>query len=333
MKPRSRNILTGFVTIIALLGLAWLIHVFGEVPAWVSGHYPVQVRLADATGLGPGSRIHLNGLDIGSIETIRLMDDPSQGVSAVARIRPPYRIPTRCEVRVISSVFGGSARLEISIPPPPAEQTPATTKSYLPTDGSAVLHADTESFTQRLEQSFDKRFTKFDKIAEQISKLSDEYLEVGRRVNALLEQRSPEQVDAGQGPANLTTVLARADQDLAEFRKTIDAINKLVDDKQLRDDIRAAAANTRKLTESADKRLAQLTERYVALADDLGKTIKQADGLITEARAGEGTLGKLISDPKLYDSLTDAADRLSDALTEAKLLIEKWKAEGVPIQY
>lgn len=324
--------LTGIVTLGALLGLAWLIYVFGEVPAWFSGHYPVKVRLADAAGLGPGSRIYLNGLDIGKVESLRLMDDPSQGVEAVAFIRPQYRIPTRCEVRVISSVFGGSSRLDITIPPPPEDRSADTAAQHLPTDGSAVLRADTESFTERLESAFAQRFDKFDMIADQIGDLSDEYLAVGKKINALLEPRTPEQVDTGV-PANLTSVLARADADLAEMRKAIDAINKLVADEKLQTDIRATVANTRKLTENADKQLAKLTTRYVGLADDLSKTIKQVDGLIAEARTGQGTLGKLIGDPKLYDALTDAANRLSDALTEAKLLIEKWKAEGVPIQY
>jgi hypothetical protein len=55
--------------------------------------------------------------------------------------------------------------------------------------------------------------------------------------------------------------------------------------------------------------------------------------LADKARKGDGTVGKLLNDPALYQNFNDAAERIQKAVDEMKLLIEKWKAEGVPVQF
>ena len=47
---------------------------------------------------------------------------------------------------------------------------------------------------------------------------------------------------------------------------------------------------------------------------------------------GEGTFGKLLTNPDLYDSLKDATDRLDKALAEFQLLAEKFRTEGVRLR-
>jgi len=55
--------------------------------------------------------------------------------------------------------------------------------------------------------------------------------------------------------------------------------------------------------------------------------------LLVDAREGKGTVGRLMQDPQMYNSLTDAANRLAAALKEAKLLLEKWKNEGLDVKF
>ncbi len=52
---------------------------------------------------------------------------------------------------------------------------------------------------------------------------------------------------------------------------------------------------------------------------------------IDEARNGNGTIGKLVKDPQLYNNLADAVQRVDQSMTELMLLLEKWKAEGIPL--
>ena len=47
----------------------------------------------------------------------------------------------------------------------------------------------------------------------------------------------------------------------------------------------------------------QMIERFDTLAGQLQKISSRADGLLAEVDRGEGTLGKVIKDPKVYDDL------------------------------
>ena len=50
------------------------------------------------------------------------------------------------------------------------------------------------------------------------------------------------------------------------------------------------------------------------------------------ARTGDGTVGKLMKDPQLYDGLADAAKRLDEALAKVNLLLDKIRAEGLNVE-
>ncbi|MDH3583559.1 MAG: MlaD family protein, partial [Phycisphaerae bacterium] len=69
MGERSRNILVGLTATGGIVALAYLLVIFGEVPNWLSDTYPVRVALDDATGLAQGSRVRLNGIDIGFVDS------------------------------------------------------------------------------------------------------------------------------------------------------------------------------------------------------------------------------------------------------------------------
>ena len=56
------------------------------------------------------------------------------------------------------------------------------------------------------------------------------------------------------------------------------------------------------------------------------------DKLVAKADTKDSTIGMLLSDPQLYHNLSDSAERIKLMTDEARLLIEKWKAEGLPIR-
>jgi len=128
---------------------------------------------------------------------------------------------------------------------------------------------------------------------------------------------------------------------------TLSGINEFVNDKKLRADIeqtlanmKDASGNAKELTENADraiadlqKQLGELTTKYGQVATDLSDTIAQAQKLLAKADSGDGTIAKLLNDPSLYENLNDAVQRAEQAMAEAKQLIEKLQAEGLPLKF
>ncbi|KKL46294.1 hypothetical protein LCGC14_2346990, partial [marine sediment metagenome] len=48
--------------------------------------------------------------------------------------------------------------------------------------------------------------------------------------------------------------------------------------------------------------------------------------------SGQGTAGKLINDPRLYEDLVEATGQLKTTLETLQKLLEKWDAEGVNLK-
>ncbi len=327
MTSRTRNILSGATALVGLIGLCWMVFIFGEIPTWVERMDRLYVDMPDAGGLASGSRVTFNGIDCGYVEAVRHHEDPRRGVEIACRIEPDTRIATTATARVESGVLGGSAVLAIEIDRTADKQK---LESFSPGDR---IKGTSSTLASRLEERLDEGLRRFDELSVRIGRLADEYVAVGRKVNDLLAERRVADVDAGRAAPNLRTMIARADADLAELRKTIDHLNAIVGDPQFREDVAATVHNARQLTDEARASLDRLTTRYVAVADELTKTLQRMNGLLVAVREGEGTMGKMVNDPALYNSLQDAADRLNDALKEFQLLIRKWKAEGVPVRF
>jgi len=66
-------------------------------------------------------------------------------------------------------------------------------------------------------------------------------------------------------------------------------------------------------------------EKLSSLLETLHKASKKIE-------SGKGSAGKLLNDPELYNSLTDAANELSRLTAELRQLVSKWKKEGVNIK-
>jgi phospholipid/cholesterol/gamma-HCH transport system substrate-binding protein len=145
------------------------------------------------------------------------------------------------------------------------------------------------------------------------------------------------------------------------------SIQQIVDDPQMREDLRLSLANIRTATDSANRisaNLEQFTQQLEKLSADTSQTITAAQGTIqkTEGHVGElakqandrmlqlarlldqfqsitvkidqgqGTAGQLINDPRLYESLVDTSRQLNATVVDLGRLIQQWEQEGVHLR-
>jgi len=66
--------------------------------------------------------------------------------------------------------------------------------------------------------------------------------------------------------------------------------------------------------------------RFTSIAD-------QIEGILTQVNSGEGTVGRLLRDPKLYDDAAEAAQRLSLTLRDLQALVRRVKEEGLELKF
>lgn len=338
MSNRTRDIIVGLTAIGGILGVAALMFFFGYIPKILEPGYIVKIHFAQAGGLNASSRVILDGVDIGRITQLNLQAPPHRGVIMVAQIREQYNIPKEVEVTIASKLLGGSPALGFYTDKLSNEQM----TQYLLKDGSAKLDGELQNMlddlTAKMQQYMEPALAKLTQVADDFSRLSKQWEQVGANISELTAPRTPQQVDQGKAAANINTLIARADQRMAELKTAIDNINSIIGDKQLKADIQGMvnqATQTAKAIQqtatTAQQQAVKITQKIFAVADDLSATITSAKKTIDLAREGNGTVGKLLNDAKLYNNLNDAVGRLNKALDEATLLLQKVKAEGVNI--
>lgn len=323
MTERTRNFWVGVTSLFGILGLAFMLLLFGYVPDLIRGGYSITVELPSASGLHEGGIVTFRGIEVGQVKSVQLNQPPDPGVLATLNINEDIRLPANVYAVLEGSVFGTSARLALHADGWNDNDGPPQT---LATDGSAVITGTSASAAQT-----------FDQLSLQLTRLTDEWVEVGANLNALIEPRNADAVDAGDVLGNASTVLARLDKRLAELEEVMAGVDRYVNDPQMYADFQAAAANARQLTGKLNEQLpediAALRTRYLALADDLNAAITTLRQSLDATRRGDNTVGKLLTDPTLYDNMNDSFERLQTALDELRLLLEKWKAEGLPVQF
>ncbi len=361
MKEQTRNTIVGLTALVGFAGFGVLLMLFGYLPAWLEKGYEIRVRLTNASGLGEGSRVKLSGIDIGRVTRVDLQQPSRPGVVVTTLIREDVLVPRGVRVEAESPLLGGSPTLAFDI----SDLTPQQAADLLPTNGTAEIEGQSltlvSQFAGELEAAisepsmlFRQMVERFDKVGIAIEKLSEQWEQVGVNLDQLTRQQELENVDSGQMLGNLTTAMARADQRLAEMQRVTQGLDEWVNNPQLRDDVQTAAANLRELTQrfkqSADSVDGLLTDsrgliadarvnidglikRYIAVADDASGAIGTLHQAIAKANTTDGTIGKLLNDPSLYDNLNDAFERLQKAVSEFRLLIQKWKEEGLPVQF
>lgn len=349
MNDRSRNIAVGLTAILGVVGLGALLILFGYLPAMLDRGYPLLVTFPNASGLNVGSRVKLNGIDIGRVTNISILPTPAQGVLVESKIRGEFDLPINIEARIDDKLLGGTVSIGLAVPTPTKNEATTQTTQSLPRDGSKVLQGIASvpltEMAKQIQLALHGPMQKFEKLATNVDKLADEWTIVGKNVNGLLRPLPPDQADSKNTPGNVSTLISRLDVRIKEMRTTLAGIDAWINDMEFKGDLKATIANSKeatasmkvsldkfnKLADTSRENVTQLAQRYVAVADDLSKVLDSTQKTIELAKSGKGTVGLLLNDPALYNNLNDAVVRVNSAMTEIKLLVEKWKEEGLQI--
>jgi hypothetical protein len=342
MTEPARNFMVGAASIVALLAISGLLFFFGELDPLLHARYPINVALNDAGGVRPGSVIELSGVPVGLVEALEFRPDAEYPVLLRAQIEGNRRIPARAAPAVIKPLIGGASVLHLAVSPP----IPGDAPGDLPTDGTGLLRGRYRSIAEEIVTSLDERMKPVLASLETFHELSDTYITLGRNLNGLVQPQDEQALQNGEAP-NLRTTVARLFAAVEEGREALALARAWLGDEPMRTDAREALRKANQLIDTA----AATFDRYSALAgtletsatdlvhhllpvtDELAATLEEVRRLTRLATEGQGSIAQLLGNPDLYNALTEAAIRLEKSLVDAQLLIQKIKAEGLPVRY
>ncbi|MBU0640976.1 MAG: MCE family protein [Planctomycetes bacterium] len=355
MRETRRNLLVGLFVLFGLTALGTLVVLFGQGPTWfIRGNtYDLDIHFDTVSGIRPGTLVTLFGKTIGRVQEVEFRDPENfiRGVKVTVAIDTEYRLPKGSRAETVEAGLG-MGRPPIQIFPGPADEQVLPPGSY--------IRGETRKAVETLFPG--AIVSTFETTAAQIGEAAAALTPVLNDLREVMRPRTPGQVDSPTGPpGNLSSAMARFDSTLKHF-------NTVLGDPEVQSQLRDAVANFHRITEDgkvavADLRATASDAREIAVdtkalvgkatdsleqldshAENVSRAatdvLDQAARLLEPLHAvagklarGEGTIGRLFKDDRLYEAMVLTFQRLESTATEFELLVKDWQKGKVRVGF
>lgn len=285
MKNLSPELKVGIFAIVVIVLLSYMtVKIGGFTPAWKKG-YRLYATFDNISGLDEKSRIRIAGVDVGIVEKIRLKDGKAE---LVLLIEPDVKIYKDATAALKVAGLLGDKYLSLlsGSPAEPLLNDGDTIENIEPV---ADIDALTNELTSAAAHVNDLAEILIDIFGESEKGALSETISNLREITASLDEILKE----GKEPLKTTLV------NMKDFSITLkDKGPGLIDD------LSSAARELRELIKENKAAIKESIDRIKTFSESAGNIAKKLE-------KGEGTLGKLLKDEKLYDSLSEVVEGVS----------------------
>jgi phospholipid/cholesterol/gamma-HCH transport system substrate-binding protein len=331
MSSRSRNIKVGVFVLAGLVFSAIVIFLIGDERRLFSSSVTFRAEFTDVQGLKGGAPIRMGGLDVGHVGSVGYGKNPEDTmiyVSLEVVRSEASRIKTDSKIKITTKGLLGDKMVEISKGTDPTPLPP----------GSKIQLDTTLDLVDRMSGLGDKAVDALDDVKKVTASLADDKLHQDLHESVASVNQVLKQVAEGDGyPHRLLTDKAEADR----ISRTLDNLDRttqemattLVDVRQITSRIKSGPGFAHEVIYGAgpQKQVEQFGDAAHEVASTL-KGIRESDSLVHDAmyggkgtgaealanvtaitgdlrvimsniRAGKGTMGALLVDPSLYEDM------------------------------
>jgi phospholipid/cholesterol/gamma-HCH transport system substrate-binding protein len=293
MDKLSAEAKVGLLVLGSSVILLWMTFAVGKFDFGKPKGYRVFAVFESVAGLDDKAAVRMAGVKVGTVEAVVLDDSRAK---VVLRIDPEVRIPRGSEAAVKTMGLLGDKYVDI-IPP-----------AHLPERGAAPERAGAYRDGDHIERTAAP--SDADELIRKLSGIADDV----KQVTASLRQvfgsprgtKSMEDIlqDLRQTTENLKTFSYALSGDgselVARLNDLTHSVASVVDEN--RDNLKVTMENVREASKNAELALASI--------ENISQRIDR----------GEGTLGKLVNDDGMYNSIDSAAKGLSDYVSRVERL-------------
>ena len=326
MNDRVMQFRVGVMVLATAIIAGILIVLFGDLPSLVQATYPLKMDFADARGVSQGTPVRKNGILVGRVASVTLNE--RGGVSVVADIDSYVPIYKDEQPRIAGTLLGDA---EISLVPgrivPPRQRL---AKDEVLT--GAVSRDPFEVFAT-LEPKFGATLDSLAQASESVTKLAtnldrvflsedDTFEKMVRKTEAALDSSSVAMNNINdvmgdpKAREKMKAAITALPDVLTELRTTVQGIGTTVDtaDRNLRN----LEGLTKPLGDRGQEMVAQI-DRTIGRLDE---TLQQASLFAKALNESQGTLGKLVRDPQVYNDLAQAAQNVSKLTKDLRPIVD-----------
>ena len=286
----SREIKTAFLVI---GGIALFIYgfIFLKGTSLLDSDKTIFTVYNEVEGLVPGAKVTINGLTVGKISEIDFLPNSTK-ILITMKIRDELVFSSRSTALLYETgLIGGMA---VSIKPVFDNEKKIISGDTL---ASEVKPGLTELINRQIEPLQAK-------ISSMLS--SADSLFIG--VSNVLDNNTQ---------LNLKSTLQNLSNTTQNLNEASSSLIKILDNNQnyintTFNNFSDTSANLKSITDSISEANISLTMR------ELNETVRGLNLIVSSIEKGKGTLGKIVNDESLYESLMDASDELESLLSDLK---------------
>jgi phospholipid/cholesterol/gamma-HCH transport system substrate-binding protein len=346
MDERIMQFRVGAMVVGTLLAAGILLLLMGEFPTFGFGRgtYRLEIQFERAPGVTKETPVRKSGILIGRVASVRFADDGSVLVDVAIQGDVKLRKNEICRIK---GGLLGDAVLEFVPGPGKSDEFFADgdriEQGQVVSDPLEVL-ADIRGDLSSAIQTFNKAGLEIGRLATTINNLVEENDEQVKRIMVETEQalksfnRAMANVEKIAGDEEIQAGLRRALADLPRIldqsQKTFDSIQGTI--QLTNENLTNLKGFTGPLGERGDKLVLKVADSVDKLDQLLAQMVRLGEVLNT----GEGSLGRLLRDPDLYQALVRSARNVEEAtkqlrpiLNDARGLVDKLNRHpGSPIR-
>ena len=244
-------------------------------------------------GLAPSAAVTINGHAIGKVQSIKFKGDGSGLLRVTMLISDdfPFSINSKAQLYE-AGLIGGKAIAII----------PAFDSSALVQSGDVLSSNVKPGLTDLVNQ----RLSPLQEKIETMMVSADQLL---KNLNDVFDVKTKDNIKLSI--AELTTTIA-------SFKSTSESLNGLVEDNK--SVIGETISNFNQISEDLTKVSKSLSDSDLdSIMLDLKSTISSFDSMLMSIENGEGSIGKLLKDDRMYVNLQGATKQLEQLLEDMKL--------------
>jgi phospholipid/cholesterol/gamma-HCH transport system substrate-binding protein len=287
-KPVRRSESAAWVGLFLIIGVVAVLAVLFTMtePAMFRGRYIITTKMGNAGGVRRGDSVQMRGVPIGRVLTLR-MEDP--GVALRLEIEGEYSIPRDSHVELKTGGIVTGTVVDV---------VPGLSKDVLK-DGDVIAGVAAKGLSD---------------ITAELGGQAEDALQ---RVQDLLNDTTVKNVHSST--ADLAVALRELNHTVAEQRKEM---------RTLMASLNRSSLSVEKITSGPEldrsvKRVDEMTARMSEVTTSLQTSSKSLETMVARLERGEGSLGKAVQDPALYDNLVEASRNVSQATTNLNKLTEE----------
>lgn len=300
-----KDIITPFkVGVVVLAALGAFVWMFGQVEEGIgddAAGYRVYALFEDASGLNPKTRVTIAGIDVGEIDRIELVGDAAR---VWIRVNTPLRSDAIIAKKQTSLLGEYALRLSPGYTGEPlvdGDEIPNIRVDVSPADLMGDLKQITANVTE-ITESLKSVLGGGEGEQKLISILSN----IDRTVADLQEAVAENAPKIDDVVNNVVRVTEQARQLTGEFRVSANRI--LEDAEAVTTGVKDIVGdNTGTVQEGFDGIKGAVVRLQDAL-DELDGTLVAAKSIARKIDEGQGTIGRLVNDDRLLDSVNDLVD-------------------------